>query len=88
MELLQFSFLCGGQSQSMTTASSSSSSLPSDSDLGIGERALSAAGAAVISAIIVNPLDVAKVSASLQFHFFLKKWLQEPGVKFSHLTLI
>lgn len=30
--------------------------------LGFTERAFSAAGAAVLSAIIVNPLDVAKVS--------------------------
>lgn len=35
---------------------------PFNSDqLGIGERAFSAAGAAFLSAIIVNPLDVAKV---------------------------
>lgn len=33
----------------------------SDSNLGIGERAISAAGAAFLSAIIVNPLDVVKV---------------------------
>lgn len=37
-----------------------------DSGLGLGERALSAAGAAFISAIIVNPLDVAKVFAFKQ----------------------
>lgn len=33
----------------------------SDANLNFGERALSAAGAAVLSAILVNPLDVAKV---------------------------
>jgi solute carrier family 25 protein 39/40 len=33
----------------------------SDETLGFGERAVSAAGAAFLSAIIVNPLDVAKV---------------------------
>lgn len=33
----------------------------SDVNLGFGERALSAAGAAVLSAILVNPLDIAKV---------------------------
>ena len=33
----------------------------SDVKLSLSERALSAAGAAVISAVIVNPLDVAKV---------------------------
>lgn len=32
-----------------------------DAELGFAERALSAAGAAFLSAIIVNPLDVAKV---------------------------
>lgn len=32
-----------------------------DSNLGIGERAFSAACAAVLSAVIVNPLDVVKV---------------------------
>lgn len=57
-------------------ASSSSSSQPgysgphqqagvagaaADQELGMAERALSAAGAAFVSAIIVNPLDVAKV---------------------------
>lgn len=34
---------------------------PSDLKLGLGARAFSAAGAAFLSAIIVNPLDVAKV---------------------------
>jgi hypothetical protein len=33
-----------------------------DQELGMAERALSAAGAAFVSAIIVNPLDVAMVS--------------------------
>nr|XP_016509459.1 PREDICTED: mitochondrial carrier protein MTM1-like isoform X3 [Nicotiana tabacum] len=32
-----------------------------DVNLGFGERAISAAGAAVLSAVLVNPLDVAKV---------------------------
>lgn len=36
-----------------------------DGKLGVGERAFSAAGAAFLSAIIVNPLDVAKVKLSL-----------------------
>ena len=33
----------------------------SDGQLGLAERAFSAAGAAFLSAILVNPLDVAKV---------------------------
>ena len=48
-----------------------------DTNLGFGERAVSAAGAAAISAVLVNPLDIAKVeqyalqSLSLIFcHFF------------------
>lgn len=37
----------------------------SDLKLGFVERSLSAAGAAFLSAIIVNPLDVAKVTGCL-----------------------
>jgi len=46
-----------------------SKSVPSasDFDLGFAERAFAAAGAAVLSAVIVNPLDVAKVTNSLTF---------------------
>lgn len=55
--------------ESMLKETSSSSASPSsfskkalsDVNLGFGERALSAAGAAVLSAVLVNPLDVAKV---------------------------
>lgn len=42
---------------------SSSYNNTSDWQLGVAERALSAAGAAFLSAIIVNPLDVVKVRA-------------------------
>ncbi|OMO56403.1 Mitochondrial substrate/solute carrier [Corchorus olitorius] len=45
-----------------------------DSNLGFGERAASAAGAAFLSAIIVNPLDVAKTRLQAQ----------AAGVHYSH----
>lgn len=45
---------------SVTRESSRNSNI-SDVDLSFGERALSAGAAAVISAVVVNPLDVAKV---------------------------
>ncbi|KAM2647616.1 hypothetical protein TB1_000842 [Malus domestica] len=38
----------------------------SDANLGFGERSLSAAGAAFVSAILVNPLDVAKTRLQAQ----------------------
>jgi solute carrier family 25, member 39/40 len=62
--------LSGGVTPSHQGPSSSSpSSGPSpaagaDQELGMYERAFSAAGAAFVSAIIVNPLDVAKVGSS------------------------
>ena len=53
-----------GNVSSMTSSSSEQhhyeKALP-DFNLGFGERAFSAAGAAAISAILVNPLDIAKV---------------------------
>jgi solute carrier family 25, member 39/40 len=58
--------LSGGGGALPSPTSSSSSQAPvaaaEDQELGMAERALSAAGAAFVSAIIVNPLDVAKVS--------------------------
>lgn len=44
---------------------SSPESHSSDIELSFGERAVSAAAAAFLSAIIVNPLDVAKVSQQM-----------------------
>ncbi|PKU79811.1 hypothetical protein MA16_Dca024384 [Dendrobium catenatum] len=46
-----------------TSPSNPVGSISSDSVMSFGERTISAAGAAVLSAIVVNPLDVAKVSS-------------------------
>lgn len=46
--------------------------LSNSDQLGIGARAFSAAGAAFLSAIIVNPLDVAKVPSQFFFVMELK----------------
>lgn len=43
-----------------------------DADLSVLERAFSAAGAAFISAIVVNPLDVAKVVFNSQILYFIQ----------------
>lgn len=45
----------------MEPSSSSDNSLPRDYTMGFAERSVAAAGAAVVSAVLVNPLDVAKV---------------------------
>lgn len=45
--------------------------------LGLGERAFSAAGAAFLSAVIVNPLDVAKVMLSLCSFCCFVCWILE-----------
>lgn len=44
-----------------SSSSSSDNSLPHDYTMGFAERSVAAAGAAVVSAVLVNPLDVAKV---------------------------
>ena len=55
--------------------STATQSSTSDVTLGFGERAVSAAGAAFLSAIIVNPLDVVKVrTCPCFFFFFLSFW--------------
>lgn len=46
---------------SSSSSSSLENSLPHDYTMGFSERSVAAAGAAVVSAVLVNPLDVAKV---------------------------
>ena len=49
-----------GNVSSMSSSSDNKKSV-SDMNLEFGERAFSAAGAAAFSAVLVNPLDIAKV---------------------------
>jgi hypothetical protein len=60
--------------------------VPSDFELGFGGRAFAAAVAAVLSAVIVNPLDVAKVPNFLfQFlQFFLYFFYYHSFLHFSN----
>nr|CAB3482846.1 unnamed protein product [Digitaria exilis] len=54
----------GSSSPSTSSSSGPAPAAAADLELGMFERALSAAGAAFVSAIIVNPLDVAKAQAA------------------------
>ncbi|KMZ56459.1 putative Mitochondrial carrier protein [Zostera marina] len=56
----------GVDSSSSSSTSGEKDGVSTDSNVGLLERSISAAGAAVISAILVNPLDVAKTRLQAQ----------------------
>lgn len=57
-----------------SSSSSSDNSLPhSDYTMGFAERAVAAGGAAVVSAVLVNPLDVVKVYIYIRQCYFSGK---------------
>ena len=63
---------CDAQVQKHSNGAAAATTTKKDWNLGIGERVLSAAGAAFLSAIIVNPLDVVKViNFSFIYVYFL-----------------
>lgn len=63
----------GVDSSSSSSTSGEKDGVSTDSNVGLLERSISAAGAAVISAILVNPLDVAKVPSYFKVFIFIFK---------------